>query len=106
MEKKDAPIVKSGIPKELLKDIDAQYAIINSAVELINQLRQEPKNEQPSNKPFGEWVYNMAGLQHWLHHYTERRRLKCPCCKEESSSEGVRFVCTECLTEYEYHDEL
>lgn len=101
MEKNDAPAAKSGISKELFKEIDAQYAIIDSAVRLINQLRQDTNNKPESNKNVGEWAYNMKDLAYWIHHYTERRRLICPHCKHPS-----RVKCKNCGEEYEYHDEL
>lgn len=101
MEKNDAQPVPSGSNEELLKEITAQYAILDSAVKLINQLRQETKKEDSSSKPFGGWVYNMKGLEDWVHHYTERRKLHCPRCNEDRE-----FVCTECLTQYKYHDDL
>lgn len=101
MEKSDAHRARSGISEELLKEIDAQYAIINSAVKLINQQAQATNTEQDSNKNSGELVYNMDGLQNWVHHYTKRKQLNCPHCNYP------RIVkCKVCGEEYEYHDEL
>jgi primosomal protein N' len=101
MEKKDAQAANSGIPEELLKDIDAQYAIISSAVKLINQLRQDSRQKTEKDCGFGEWVYNMDFLDKWIHRYTERRKLQCPHCKAEKT-----FSCTTCNNEAKYHDEL
>lgn len=108
MEEKDAQDAKSGINVEqsLMKEISVQYAIISSATKLINQLRQEKKinnNSNTSSKPSMAmwWVYNMDGLEHWIHHYTQRRRLHCPKCKAETT-----FSCETCNETYEYHDEL
>jgi hypothetical protein len=84
-----------------LKDIDAQHAILLSAVRLINQLRQHTTQKIEQNESFGPWVYNMNGLQKWIHHYTERRRLHCPKCKADTT-----FTCQTCNEVYEYHDEL
>lgn len=101
MEKKDAPTANAGISKELLKDIAAQHAIIDSAVRLINQPHLEQKNESQLNKLFGEWVYSMADLEKWSYLYAERRKLICPHCKEPEI-----FNCDNCGNEFEYHDEL
>lgn len=107
MAKKDVPYVANGSDEKSLKEeISAQYAILASAIRLTNLLhramQQKPENDQ---KEPG-WVYSMKDLADWVKYYTERRRLHCPCCREETSDEGVRFVCTECLTEYQFHDEL
>jgi len=100
-EKKDARPAPSGISAELLKEIDAQYAIIDSARKLINQQALKSKNEQISNNEIGARVYNMKDLAYWIHHYTKRRRLHCPKCKTDST-----FKCETCEEVYEYHDEL
>src|SRR4249919_3296201 len=101
MEKNDAPTANDGISKELLRDIAAQHAIIDSAARLINQHHHEQENESQLNKLSGGWVYNMADLEKWFHLYTERRRLLCPKCKAAST-----FKCETCGEVYEYHDEL
>jgi len=106
MERKDAVNVKSGLSEEVLAELNAHYAVLDSALKVINQLRHNSEKKTQLDGDCGPWVYDMEGLQNWVHHYTERKRLKCPCCKEESSDNGVRFICTECLTEYQYHDEL
>lgn len=99
--KNDAQPAKSGINEELLKEITAQYAILNSATKLINQQVHNTNNDKQSNKSSYGWVYNMKDLAHWIHHYTERRRLHCPHCKAETT-----FTCQTCNEVYEYHDEL
>lgn len=100
-EENDARIAKSGITEELLREIDAQFAIINSAVKLINQQAHNTNNDKQSNKNSGDLVYNMDGLQNWIHHYTKRRRLYCPHCKADTT-----VTCETCNEVYEYHDEL
>jgi hypothetical protein len=101
MEENDAQPARSGISAELLKEITAQFATLSSATKLINQHHQESKNNNESNNAYGEWVYNMKDLGYWLHHYTERRKLHCPNCKEDQI-----FNCDCCGNEFEYHDEL
>lgn len=101
MERKDALNAKSGISQELLKEIAAQYAVLDSAIRLINQHRQQPNKKQQSEPSFGEWVYNMDMLDKWIHEYTKRRRLFCPKCKSVTT-----FKCETCDEVYEYHDEL
>jgi hypothetical protein len=101
MERKDAPNARSGISKELLRDIDAQRAILDSAVKLISQRHQASERKTELDSGFGEWVYSMEGLQNWVHHYTKRKKLSCPHCKSEQT-----FSCSNCNNEFEYHDQL
>src|ERR1051325_1341226 len=101
MEKNTAVGARSGISEELLKEIAAQNAILSSARSLVSQLLDQQKSEQKQEVGFGPWVYNLEGLQNWVHHFTERRKLRCPECKKERV-----FRCNECGYETEYHDEL
>ena len=71
MEKSDAPNVKSGISAEVLRDINAQYAVLDSAVKLINRLLQDSERKTEHVLGFGEWVYNMEQLESWLKRYIE-----------------------------------
>jgi hypothetical protein len=97
MEKNTAVGARSGISEELLKEIAAQNAILSSARSLVSQLLDQQKQEVG----FGPWVYNLEGLQNWVHHYTERRKLNCKTCHRDRI-----FVCQTCGDEVEYHDEL
>lgn len=107
MEKNDVANVKSGISEEVSREIAAQYAMLSYVVKLISQPPLNSNERFGTNESSGQWVYDMDGLQKWVHHYTERKRLTCPCCKQQANKDSeVRFVCTQCLTEYEYHDEL
>jgi hypothetical protein len=101
MEKSDAANAKSGISAEVLREIDAQHAILSYVVKLINQ---PPLNSSERSKhavDSGQWVYDMDGLQNWVHHFTERKRLTCPKCKAATT-----VKCEICDEVYEYHDEL
>lgn len=111
MVKRDAQPAPSGFDESKLNDlkteITAQYAILDSAARLINQLHQTGMPKTDSDLPRPGWVYNMKDLEDWVHFYTERRRLHCPVCKQEADKDTeVRLVCTKCLTEYEFHDDL
>ena|ERR1051325_9695624 len=101
MEKNTAVGARSGISEELLKEIAAQNAILSSARSLVSQLLDQQKSEQKQEVGFGPWVYNLEGLQNWVHHYTERRKLNCKTCHRDRI-----FVCQTCGDEVEYHDEL
>lgn len=105
MEKKDVQSAPDGSDLRKLSDLEseiiAQFAILDSAIKLINQqaLNGTPKTDNVL--PRLEWVYNMPGLQEWIHHYTERKRLTCPKCKADTT-----VKCEICGEVYEYHDEL
>ncbi|HSX48668.1 MAG TPA: hypothetical protein VLE44_00220 [Candidatus Saccharimonadales bacterium] len=79
MEKKDAPDVQSGSDQDMLKEINAQYAILDFAQNLINQLvqkaqaqvQQNNKEEKPNKErsrqfSLGHWVYSMKDLEKWV----------------------------------------
>lgn len=107
MDENDAHSVKSGsVEKSLKEEISAQIATLDCAIALINQHHQAMQSNIENEPKRLGWVYSMKDLADWVKYYTDRRRLHCPCCNEDSSTEGVRFVCTECLTEYQFHDEL
>ena len=102
MERKDAQSAANGSIEEKLKEeLIAQYAVIDSAIKLINQQAKNTKNEQEKETETTGWVYNMDELKDWLHYYTERRKLHCPKCQQEKT-----YFCTTCGNEAEYHDEL
>jgi hypothetical protein len=101
MEKSDAASAKSGITEEVLREIAAQYATLSFVVNLVNQPHQDINEKSNTNESSGQWVYNMDGLQNWVHHYTKRRRLSCPHCKADTT-----VKCEICDEVYEYHDEL
>ena|SRR5689334_4657577 len=103
MEESDAPDVASGISEELVQEIRAQLAILDSARNLIRQTLQHRELDSNNEKEHVEngWVYNMKGLEDWIHNYTERRKLHCPTCREDKA-----FSCTTCHNEAKYHDEL
>jgi hypothetical protein len=101
MERKDAVNAKSGISEEVSREIAAQYAMLSYVVKLINQPPLNSKERFGTNESSGQWVYDMDGLQKWVHHYTERKRLTCPKCKAATT-----VKCEVCDDVYEYHDEL
>lgn len=102
-EKNIAGDVQSGTNKRILleKEIAAQYAMLNFVQKHINQRRQNVMQEPENNDVGGGWVYNMGDLAHWVHHYTQRRKLHCKSCDAEKV-----FVCETCGNKAEYQDEL
>lgn len=68
-EENDAPFAKSGISKELLKEIDAQHATILYAIKLINQQVQATQQDAKNVPKEPGWVYNMKDLENWIKHY-------------------------------------
>ena len=101
MEENDAIDAKSGLPEEVLKDIAAQHATLSYAAKLINQSLKAQDEKPDNDQNFGEWVYNLEGIQNWIHHYTERKKLRCPHCKADHV-----FKCDNCGNGFDYHDEL
>ncbi len=86
---------------ELLKEIAAQLAMLSSVQKLINQHHPSKQQEPEKNDSIGRWVYNMADLAHWIHHYTARRKLHCKSCDAEKV-----FVCETCGNKVEYQDDV
>lgn len=105
MEKNDAQPAADGSNLRKLSDLEleitAQFAILDSAIRLINQHHPNGMKKTEDVLPRLEWVYNMAGLEKWVHLYTERKRLTCPKCKADTT-----VKCEICGEVYEYHDEL
>lgn len=101
MEKNDAHDAASGSNEELVRDCVALYAILESAKKLINQPHITFEQLLAKDRETNGWVYNMKGLEEWIHYYTERRKLHCPNCNAEKT-----FSCTTCKHEFDYHDEL